>query len=133
MNKQLAFSFVWSLAYVIAVLVKRKRAPMHPGIPLGFDLVTALSLAGMGGLASALMITWGACDVSKSDECAITNRITATERTAQVLTFIDLIFHSILFVFACMACHKEKQLRKADKANAYVIELQQSGNEVPKV
>ncbi|OAX85314.1 hypothetical protein ACJ72_00309 [Emergomyces africanus] len=106
---------------------------MHPGIPLGFDLVTALALAGMGGFASAVMISWGSCDSSKSDECAAMKRITATERTAQVLTFIDLIFHFILFVFACMACHREKQLRKTDKANAYVIELQHPGPEVPKV
>lgn len=63
---------------------------MHPGIPVGFDLVTALTLASMGGFASALMITWGHCDVVKSAECAIIKRIAATERTAQVLTFIDM-------------------------------------------
>ncbi|PGG95169.1 hypothetical protein GX51_08318, partial [Blastomyces parvus] len=64
-------------------------APMHPGIPVGFDLVTALSLASLGGFASAVMITWGSCDVVKDEECAAKKRIMGTERTAQVLTFVD--------------------------------------------
>ncbi|KLJ07774.1 hypothetical protein EMPG_16752 [Blastomyces silverae] len=106
---------------------------MHPGIPVGFDLVTALSLASMGGFASDVMITWGSCDVIKDEECAVMKRIMATERTAQVFTFIDCVFHLILLVFACMACHKERRLQKGDKANAYVIELQQTGPGVPKV
>ncbi|OJD24058.1 hypothetical protein ACJ73_04582 [Blastomyces percursus] len=63
---------------------------MHPGIPVGIDLVTSPSLVSLGGFSSDVMITWGSCDVKKSEECAVTKRITATsERTAQVLTFID--------------------------------------------
>ncbi|EQL34516.1 hypothetical protein BDFG_03663 [Blastomyces dermatitidis ATCC 26199] len=105
---------------------------MHPGIPVGFDLITALSLASLSGFACDVMITWGPCDVKKSEECAVTKRITATERTAQVLTY-DSVFHLILLVFVCMACHKERRFQKSDKANAYVIELQQTGPGVPKV
>lgn len=88
-------SFIWSLAYVMAALARReKNARMHPGSPIGFDLITALSLESMGGIArvNSIMITCASCSSIKSNRCAAMEKITGPRGQAQTEKYKNFPF-----------------------------------------